>query len=29
MAGLQEATHHTPAHPAKADHSELHAVSPP
>ena len=29
MAAPQEATHHIPAHPAKADHSELHGFSPP
>jgi hypothetical protein len=27
MAALQEAAHHIPAHPAKADHPELHSFS--
>jgi hypothetical protein len=29
MAALQEATDHIPAHPAEADHSELHCFCPP
>jgi hypothetical protein len=27
MAALQQAPHHVSAHPAKADHSELHALA--